>query len=76
MTDNIQEFNNYFAYTMEGIVQGSYYFPSLYLILGISFVLNTISFLKNGSILQRRIASFWQNYLKEFVLLNLTIKIF
>ena len=45
MTDNIQEFNNYFAYTMEGILQGLCYFPStsLYLILGISSFFNIIS---------------------------------
>ena len=45
MTDNIQEFNNYFAYIMEGILQSLYDFPStsLYLILGISFVFHIIS---------------------------------
>ena len=65
MTDNIQEFNKYFAYIIEGIVQDLHYFPSYYLILEISFVFNIIS-LKNCSILQR------ENYLKEFVLLNLS----
>lgn len=49
---------------MKGIIQDLCYFPSLYLILGISFVFNNIS-LKNGSILQRGIASIdkiiWKN---------------
>ena len=43
MTDNIQEFNNCFAYIMEGIVQDLRYFPPYYLILGIIFVFNIIS---------------------------------
>ena len=46
MTYNItiQEFNNYFAYTMNGILQGLCDFPyiSIYLILGISFVFHFI----------------------------------
>ena len=41
----IQEFNNYFAYTMNGILQSLCDFPSTshYLILGISFVFHIIS---------------------------------
>ncbi|XP_041911227.1 uncharacterized protein LOC121677222 [Arvicola amphibius] len=44
----IQEFNNYFAYVMYGILQGLCDFPytSLYLILGISLVFHIISLRK------------------------------
>ena len=47
MMDNltIQEFNSLFTYTMYDVMQGLYDFPptSLYLILGISFVLHIFS---------------------------------
>lgn len=47
MTDNItiQNFNNYFAYTTDGILQGlcDFLSTSIYLILEISFVFHIIS---------------------------------
>ena len=47
IADNItiQEFNNYFAYAIDGILQDLCGFPSMffYLILGTSFVLHIIS---------------------------------
>ena len=44
----IQEFNNLFAYTMDGILQGLYGFSdtSIYWILGLSFVFHIISLIK------------------------------
>lgn len=47
MTDNfmMQELNNFFTYTMDGIMQGLYKFPptSIYFTLGISFVFHISS---------------------------------
>lgn len=61
MTDNItiQKFNNYFAYTTDGILQGLCDFPStsIYLILEISFAFHIIS-LKNGLVTEPKMRHF------------------
>ena len=67
MTDSIQEFSNYFAFTVEGIVQELHYFPSLYLILGISFAFKIISLKKWFNTMERDSIS-----LTKFQLLNLS----
>ena len=63
MTDNLmmQEFNSFFTYTMDGIMQGLCDLPStsLYLILEISFAFHIFS-LKNGLIIEPRMRHFYK----------------